>query len=256
MSREDVIRRIVQRELQDQGLTEQAVLQTEPDLHQLASQAFGTWETALKYAGVNLHRLYAKQDYTPEQVIQKIRRLCCKGCNPSAVHVRRRHNRLHKAGCQHFGTWSQALLAAGVNLRRARLRPGRRDRLDHQKLLDEVRAWCRAGQSLTWSEVCLENHALAVAAKRFYGGWRNALVAAGIVAESEPADPRRKWNKQRVIACIRRRQQEGMPLLYSGVRKDNAPLVSAARRHFGGWRAAMRAAELSPPCGGNRRPKK
>ena len=121
MSREDIIRRIVQREFQKQGLTEEAVLEDMPDLHQSACDHFGTWETALKYAGVNLRRLYAKHDYSRELVRQKIRNLCLNGYNLTATRNMRRDRRLYEAARQHFGTWRQALRAAGIDLEHARL---------------------------------------------------------------------------------------------------------------------------------------
>ena len=54
MSREAVIRRIVQREVRTSGLTEDAVRRDEPELYQTACTLFGAWETALQYAGINL----------------------------------------------------------------------------------------------------------------------------------------------------------------------------------------------------------
>jgi hypothetical protein len=51
ISREEVIRRIVECEMQGQSLTEENVLQDVPDLHQAACERFGTWDTALEYAG-------------------------------------------------------------------------------------------------------------------------------------------------------------------------------------------------------------
>ncbi len=47
MLREDVIRRIVERERTGQGLAEEAAQRETLDLYLAASTLFGTWETAL-----------------------------------------------------------------------------------------------------------------------------------------------------------------------------------------------------------------
>jgi hypothetical protein len=246
MSREDVIRRIVHRELQEQGLTEEAVLGDAPELHQLACEHFGTWETALKYAGVDLRRLYAKRGYTRQQVVRRIREICQHGRSPAVTHVRRRDYRLYAAAREHFGTWREALLAAGIDLRHARLRTRKPRRIDKQKVLDALRAWSTSGHSMRWSDVCLENRALALAAKRAWHGWHRALVAAGLVEETQPPVPNQKWDRQRVIAAIRSRHREGKPMRSTDVRRDDNPLVCAAHRYFGTWAIALAAAGLGP----------
>ena len=47
MSRETIIRRIVERETQRLALTPASVRQDAPDLYRTACKLFGTWETAL-----------------------------------------------------------------------------------------------------------------------------------------------------------------------------------------------------------------
>ena len=49
-------------------LASRAVLKDAPELHQLACEQFGAWDTALQYAGVSLRSLSARHKYTKEQV--------------------------------------------------------------------------------------------------------------------------------------------------------------------------------------------
>ena len=126
MSREDIIRRIVERESQKRGLTEEAVLQDAPELHQVACEQFGAWDTALQYAGVSLRRLYAKPRYTREDVIQRIRTHCRRRCKPTAEYFRYHDRQLYVLARQYFGTWRQVLQAAGLN---APTRPAKRRRM-------------------------------------------------------------------------------------------------------------------------------
>jgi hypothetical protein len=53
---------------------------------------------------------------------------------------------------------------------------------------------------------------------------------------------RAKWNKQRVIAAIRQRQQQGLSM--RGVKDDDGSLFDAAVRYCGGWHKALVAAGL------------
>ena len=57
MTREDVIRRIVELDLQDQGLSAEFVQRNARQLHAAACEHFGTWDTALQYAGVGVRRV-------------------------------------------------------------------------------------------------------------------------------------------------------------------------------------------------------
>lgn len=150
MSREAVIRRIVQREMQKCTLTEDSVRRNEPELYRTACKLFGTWETALQYAGINLRRLPAKQQYNRECVLQKIRVLCRTGCSIKAKDNMRREYGLYAAALQYFKSWRQALQAAGINLQYAGLVPTKPRRLKTPQILDQLRQWnaavatCRA----------------------------------------------------------------------------------------------------------------
>ena len=122
MSREDVIRHIVHREERAQGLSDAEVLDNAPELHEAACVQFGTWETALQYAGVPSHRLYLKPEVSREQVVRGILFMCRCAGSLHAERFKRRHRKLYEAAKEHFGTWRGALQAAGINLENALLR--------------------------------------------------------------------------------------------------------------------------------------
>jgi hypothetical protein len=155
----------------------------------------------------------------------------------------RRDNGLYRAALHHFGTWRQALEAAGIDVRHAHLNAKPRQ-LDRKRILDALQQRHQAGLSLSWSEVCLENRAIATAAKNAFGCWRSALVAAGIQPEVHQTAFGNRWDKQRVIAEIQSRQRQEKPLTYRAVDRDDAALLRAARRYFGQWRTALEAADV------------
>ena len=147
MSREAVIRRIVERDQTGQNLTEMAVLHEVPDLHQAAIERFGAWETALQYAGIDPRRLPVLQDYTTEYVLRKLQRLCRDGYSLKAADNMRRDRRLYDTARRYFGEWRKALAAAGVNLQYAGLRSGKPRRLERENTLEELRQWLAAGHA-------------------------------------------------------------------------------------------------------------
>jgi hypothetical protein len=243
MSREDVIRGIVRRELEGGSLAEEAVARDAPELHQAACTQFGAWATALHYAGVRVYWPRGRDADTPEDVLRTIRALCRRGGSLKAEKNRRIRRRLYEAAKRHFGTWRRALGAAGIDLRHANLRAAPRS-LDRDEILAALRERHRAGETLRWGEVVLENRAFAMAARHAFGNWRAAMAAAGIVAAPVPT-AQRKWDRQRVIAAIQERQQAGKSLRYSAVRAEAGGLIAAAKTYLGGWTKALAAAGVA-----------
>ena len=241
MSREDVIRHIVERDLHNQGLSAEVVLQEAQDLHAAACLHFGTWDTALHYAGISIRRVMSEEEFKADRVLKRIRTMCCDGYDMSAQHNIRRDRRFYEAARQHFGTWRNALRAAGVNLEHVRL-PKKPRTLDKEKIIRQLRQRHEAGLSMKRNDVCLENRALATAAINAFHSWRRALAAAGLASSEHLTAGGKRWSKQRVIEAIHARIREGKQINYSATRRDDSALVSAARRYFGNWSKALLAA--------------
>jgi hypothetical protein len=54
-----------------------------------------------------------------------------------------------------------------------------------------------------------------------------------------------KWNKDAIAAEILRRYEAGQDLSYSGITKENLPLLRAATRYLGSWQTAIEYAGLN-----------
>jgi hypothetical protein len=255
MSREDVIRQIVERDVQGHGLAEELILREDGHLHAAACEHFGTWNTALRYAGIDGRRVRRRKVTQKGRsrrvlihsrsgagdVVREIRRLCLMGYDLSASRNIQRDRPLYEAARRNFGSWRQALVAVGINLERARL-PKRPRKFNKDYLLDVLRRRSQAEQTLIWHMVCLENRELATAVKTAFGSWKRAMTAAGLSDKYRNHSSSQKWDKQRILDAIRRRQQEGKSLQCSRVREEQAGLVSAARRYFPTWADAVTAA--------------
>ncbi len=66
MSREAIIRQIVDRDLASKDLSEESIRKTESALYEIACDEFGSWETALEYAGVDARSLANGQEVDDE----------------------------------------------------------------------------------------------------------------------------------------------------------------------------------------------
>ena len=99
------------------------------------------------------------------------------------------HNRnLTAAATRYFGTWHQALRAAGIEPK-CRLWTA-------ERVLTALRAW---QQNDPQTGLWIADKGLAVAAKKYFGSHEKALLAAG--AEPKP----RKWSKPILIKAIQKR---------------------------------------------------
>ena len=184
MLRRDVIREIVARDRQEKELTEEIVSEDAKQLYQAGCEHFGTWDTALRYAGISARSMAGKGKLTAETVKSKLVRLCTSKYNLEETSNLHRDRRLHDAAVDYFGSWREALRAAGINPNNIRKgwkkgKPGKR------LVLEGIRRRHKLGLSLRWRDACRENNSLAMAAKNRFGSWIAAVRAAGCAPENE-----------------------------------------------------------------------
>jgi hypothetical protein len=179
MIRDTIIRKIVEMDIAGHSMLEENIQATNELLHAAAMSEFGSWETALGYAGVSAHHVGRCRDLTPERIKHRLRRLCTTGYDLGAKINRSRDRGLYEACIRHFGSWRNALTASGVNLDNVtRHRP---KNLDRDAMLLWIRNRKETGQSIIFSEVCLENRDYALAIRREFRSWTRAIEAAATV---------------------------------------------------------------------------
>ena len=184
MIREAIIRKIVERDLAGESLLEENVRIADELLLAAAINAFGSWDTAMEYAGINARDVGRCRDLTPERIKQQLRRLCTTGYDLGAKVNRSRDRALYEAALRHFSSWRDALTAAGINL--ANVSHRRPKHFAREGMLLWPRKRQAAEQTLGYSEVCLENRDYASAIKREFRSWAKAMEAA--FPPIEPAD--------------------------------------------------------------------
>lgn len=193
--REKVVAAILERQRQGLPLNAGAVLIDDNPLLGAARRYCGGWNEALlaaglRPAGIRLKRATAKtgrQTWTPEAVINAIRADAEAGLSLSCRATSRRSNPLVHAGFYYFGSWAEAVKAAGYDYSVAR----RMSQWTSEEVLERIHSLSEAGVDLSEASCRAWDPGLYGAATELFGSWDNALRAAGVdetQSSDEPAD--------------------------------------------------------------------
>jgi hypothetical protein len=144
---------------------------------------------------------------------------------------------LYQAGARAFGSWRNAVMAAGVCPDRAFAH----DQWSPAKILATIRTLARRGRPRR-KELKRRFELVMKAAARTFGSWPKAVIAAGV----DPIKFRRVslWTRDRIVEAILVRVLKNEPLGSTTVRPQS--LAEAAVREFGSWGGALAAAGLDP----------
>jgi hypothetical protein len=213
--------------------------EVERPFYNAACRYFGNWRKALAVAGLPAP---PERKWTPKRVIQAIQMR--KRQHLPLEYTRREDRSLVGAAARYYGTWSNALRAAGMPVKPMR-------QWSKQMIIKEIRA--RLAEDAQKSDnvtsigppkyLCLsrarkDDCSLYAAARTWFGSWPNAIQAAGLVPRI-----RHCWTADRVIEAVRDRHRAGLPMVR--VLEDDPWLCAAARLYFGGWHNTMEAAGLT-----------
>jgi hypothetical protein len=110
-----------------------------------------------------------------------------------------------------------------------------------ERIINEIVELERNGEDLSLSYNYDHRSRLLAAAARYFGTWENAVEEAGI-----PYDEKRRqhkfYSKKEIIDAIREIEAKGYDLNWVSFRGANSALAAAARKRFGNWETAIRAA--------------
>jgi hypothetical protein len=260
-TREQIIRLILQCEAEGLPLTvgEPGISHS---LYQAGARVFGSWRNAIQAAGLPPERGNCGEKWPPARILTIIRNLerCHHPLN--VKQLEHRYGSMLSAARRLFGSWSKAVLAAGVDpTKLQRVVPWTRERVIEDILTRALRDESLAARSM-------QPRSLVAAGQRFFGSWSAALEVAGLdpkattfrttapptrapartpATGTEPTHrPAQSWTREAVIAAIQTRLRQQKPMNASALYRDDAALYLAARRCFSNWRNALIAAGLSP----------
>ena len=148
---------------------------------------------------------------------------------------------LYQAASRNFGSWRNAIVAAGLPKGRARSN----SEWTPARILRVIRALSRRRSRLCAHEIREQYGQLVPAARRCFGSWSKAVYAAGV----DPQKLQRTsiWTRERVIEGILIRAIRSETLQRRRV-KPRA-LVDAGTKLFGSWNSALAAAGVDSKSG-------
>ena len=260
-TRETIIRHLLERESKGLPLTVGGV-GVDKSLYGSARRIFGSWRNAIQAAGIAPQQVLTWERWSPARILVMIRHLARRDRPLTTDQMERRYHNLVSAARRHFGSWTKAVLAAGVE-------PTKLQRVvpwTPERVIEAILTRALRNESLVARLV--EPRSLVEAGQRFFGGWAAAVTAAGLdpalialapgrnkrgrppkarAARPKPTrKPQQHWTKERVIAAIQSRLREQKPMHSTAIARDDQRLYDAMRRHLRNWSEAMRAAGLDP----------
>lgn len=179
--------------------------------------------------------------WSKESIGFEIRHLFDAGENLNYASVAANHVSLLRAATRYFGSWESAISFAGLNYDDIR----RYKSWNRQRIINRIQELHNSGIDLSWRNVC--NHvdpqlAAAATKKSHFGSWREALKASGL--DYEAIRRYRDWDDDRIIELVKEHASHGHALNAKNVQHEDITLITAARRHFDSWHAALDAAGL------------
>lgn len=175
-----------------------------------------------------------------EDVIRRILKMELSGDSLKCRDMRDADPDLNAASIRHFGCWSNALKAAGIDHEKV----FNRRKWTVERVLKAIRDLDRRGIALNYASVLKADGGLPQAASKLLGSWNEALCAAGFDPDAVRLS-RRPWTRRQIIELIQSRAAEGLPISSYRVEPQSAEIAS--RRLFGSWKQALRAASVPNP---------
>ncbi len=106
-------------------------------------------------------------------------------------------------------------------------------------------------EPLNSKHIVQHHQQLMISAREYYGTWDRALEAAGV--EVDQVRLHNRWTPEKILGLIRELAAQGCSLAYTECNARGDGLAQAARRAFGDWKSALRAAGIEEPWTGCRR---
>ncbi len=253
-TRNQVIEEIRKRRNEGKALNGNGVRKDEPSLYKAAIRLFGKYDLAILAAGLKpeMTRIAPPPPaYTREQIAAWITDRNQQGLSVTYKTMKTEYLRMLKCARRLFGTWQQAVEAAGVDYS-ATFNIRERRYSSDDSILTAIKERHKLGLSVRSLDVRKgdpRDPALLKAAVHRFGNWREALQVAGIPLPVIERQRRTRAGKYQsasdVVTEIKRRISCGLPInsekISKGAQRDGNLYIQACK-HCGTWRQAVEAA--------------
>ncbi len=137
---------------------------------------FGSWDDALRAAGVDPADVRRYESWDEEKIIRRIKERRRKGLPLNSKAMQEQDSKLFNAALNYFGGWSEALMASDVDPEEVY----KRRRWSRDIIMDEIKQLNRRGEDLAAPNMRENHSALYSAACKYFGTWTGAREACGI----------------------------------------------------------------------------
>ncbi|OFX13410.1 MAG: hypothetical protein A2Z18_01415 [Armatimonadetes bacterium RBG_16_58_9] len=201
----------------------------------------------------------SKQLWTPEKVLDRIRDLHKAGHDLSRGNASKIAPRLVAAAERLLGGWGRAVQEAGMDYiaiaEAARRRAlARRAIWSKERVVECIRKAAERKEPLQAAVASRMHPDLygAACSRRYFGGWANALKAAGIqIQRDKPGKPGEykasltEWKVDLLLERISQLAEQKYSIDEHNVQALAPTLYKALIRRFGSWAEALRAAHIT-----------
>jgi hypothetical protein len=276
-TREQIIRELLHREASGLSLTAGRKNGVDCALYQAARRIFGSWSYAIAAAGIPVEQATSHDRWSPAKIISNIQSLARRNRPLRPAELRERYGNLSAAARRIFGSWSRAVIAAGVDPAKLRTIPS----WTRERVIEEI--LIRALKNEPLRARSIQPKSLADAGVRLFGNWSGALAAAGIDpgryacrptpspelsvgtswatrvgVNSTPTTDQigrvagfahrrgQPWTNEAVKYAILVRYHNQRPMNPKAVHREERPLLRAAISRHGSWSNALVVAGLNP----------
>ncbi len=173
-------------------------------------------------------RIPHNKKWTPETVVEEIKRLAEEGHDLSYISMQDEFSGLLRASSRYFKDWPSAIENAGFDYKIYR-----RNRTWTKKdVIQEIQARFKRGDSLNWSYVSAPEGdiKLSSAALRKFRSWEVALQAANVNPDDVTRNQR--WDREKICRAITEMMNKGEKISQSTIRKKSPQLLYAVYRTY------------------------
>jgi hypothetical protein len=240
-NRQRVIEALKKLNKASKDLSTTALKRSNDSLYEAARRHLGGYDKALGAAGVQFSSVRRVEQWNKEKVIRQLERRYRAGKALASKTMRVESSKLLAAAERSFGSYATAVRAAGIDYD---LVMAKKPSWTAGAVIQAIRARSAAGRRLNHRVTKREDGSLLNAAVYRFGGWREAVAAAGI-------DYRRvldQWDKEKVLRELKELAASGQEMSRAAVCRTRRALVVAAQRHAGGYDQALEQAGIELPA--------
>ena len=179
--------------------------------------------------------------WSRETIGVEIQRMYQSGENLNYSAVAQEHIALLRAATRYCGSWQAAIEYSGLNYDEIR----RYKVWNRERILKRIHELHERGEDLSWRRVStqLDPQLAAAATKhKHFGSWRSAVAAAGL--DYGAIRRYREWDEDTIKRTLCELHRQGIDLNAGNIEEYDITLITAARRRFESWDAALTAAGL------------